>query len=95
MSSLPRADPILPSGAVVAATGSKSSLKVGRLGRASVDVSAPGAIVVAETLVCGRQRPPPFPLRRYTVCTASPASDTRPAGSVDNACTFALAAIAA
>jgi hypothetical protein len=72
MRRLPRLNPILlsgavfPPGAAAARAGSKSSLKVGRLGRASVDVSAPGAIVVAEGLVCARQRPPQFPLRPYS-----------------------------
>jgi hypothetical protein len=32
----------------------------------SVDVCAHGAIVVTETLVCARQRPPQFPLHPYT-----------------------------
>jgi hypothetical protein len=34
--------------------------------KTSVDVCAHGGIVVAEALVCARQRPPQFPLHPYS-----------------------------
>jgi hypothetical protein len=65
MKGLPPPNPIFPPGPGAAGAGSKSNLKGVTRGDTSVDVCAHGGIVVAEALVCARQRPPQFPLHPY------------------------------